>query len=261
MRRYYNYLITFKKFYFLFTILVKRDIKKKYKGSFLGILWSLINPLLNMIVLTIVFSTIFKNNIENFPVYLLSGRLLFSFFESATTWSMNSIFSSASLLKKVYVPKYIMTLAGITANFINFLISLLALIIVILFTGADITMSVIYTPLYLVLFFIFVCGISFILSTVTVFFKDVSYIYQVFVQILIYASAIFYPASIIPEKYQIILTLNPIYHYVSGFRQVVYLGLNPDWVNLAICTMLAGLSMTIGAIVFAKNQDKFILHI
>lgn len=261
MRKYINYLLTFKNFYYLFTILVKRDIKKKYKGSILGILWSLINPLLNMIILAIVFSTLFKNNIQNFPVYLLTGRLLFSFFESATSSSMKSIINSASLLKKVYVPKYIMTFAGVTANFINFLISMIALVLVIIATDAKITWNILYSPVYLLLFFIFVSGISFILSTITVFFRDITHIYQVFVHLLVYASAIFYPVDIIPDKFRFILTLNPLYHFISGFRQSVYYGLPPEFNNLMICSVLALLSMIIGIIVFKNKQDKFILHI
>jgi ABC-type polysaccharide/polyol phosphate export permease len=261
LKKYINYLLTFKKFYYLFTILVKRNIKKKYKGSALGILWSLLNPLLNMIVLTIVFSTLFRRSIENFPVYLLSGRLIFGFFSSSTSTSLRSIINSAPLLKKVYIPKYIMTLADITANFITFMISMLDLIIVILITRAEITLNIIYAPIILILLFVFVCGVSLILSTITVFFRDISYLYQVSLTMLVYASAVFYPKEIIPPKYQFILTFNPVFHYIEGFRQSVYYGLPPEIDNLIICTLIAFVSIVVGIVVFEKNQDKFMLHI
>jgi ABC-type polysaccharide/polyol phosphate export permease len=214
-----------------------------------------------MIVLTIVFSTLFRGTIENFPVYLLSGRLIFSFFSLATSASIKSIINSASLLKKVYIPKYIMTLADVTANFITFLISIVDLFLVIIITRADITPNILYAPIYLLLLFVFVCGVSFILSTISVFFRDMSYIYQVFTTILIYVSAIFYPKEIIPQKYQFILTFNPVFHYIEGFRQSVYYGLPPEIDNLIICTLIAFVSIVVGIVVFEKNQDKFMLHI
>ncbi|MFD2672025.1 ABC transporter permease [Marinicrinis sediminis] len=261
MYKYINYIRTFIKYYYLLVILVKKDVKKKYKGSVLGILWSFINPLLNMIILTVVFSTLFARTIDNFPVYLLSGALLFSFFSTSTTMSMNSIISSANLFKKVYIPKYIITLSKVLSNFIFFLISLLVLILIMLVTSADITLYLMYAPIYLMLLFFFCCGVSLILATITVFFRDIEHLYGVIITALMYASAIFYPPTIIPDKYQFILVLNPVYYFIDGFRQVVYDGTSIEIANLTICLVLALISMIIGVIVFEKNQDKFILHI
>lgn len=261
MEKYMTFYKTFNKYYFLLTLLVKKDIKKKYKGSFLGILWSLLNPLLYMTVLTIVFSTLFNRSIENFPVYLLSGMLLFVFFATSTSASMKSIILAASLIKKVYIPKYVLTLSNIISNFIYFVISLVVLVIIMIATNANISINIIFTPLYLILLFFFSCGISLILATVTVFFRDIEHLYGIFTQALMYASAIFYPAEIIPEKYQFILTYNPVYYFIKGFRDLVYYGMPFDLVNLLLCFILAVISMTIGIVIFAKNQDKFIFHI
>ncbi|MCF6093261.1 ABC transporter permease [Microaerobacter geothermalis] len=261
MKKYTIYLKTFKKYSYLLTILVKKDVKKKYKGSYLGILWSLLNPLLNMIVITIVFSTLFGRTIENFPVYLLSGLLLFGFFSSSTTTAMKSVILSANLIKKVYIPKYIFTLSNIISNFIFFAISLIDLVLIMVVTRADITMNVIYAPIYLILLFLFSCGVSLILATITVFFRDLEYLYGVLITALMYASAIFYPEEIIPEKYQFILTLNPVYYFISGFRNVVYYGLPLELNNLLISSAIAVISMIVGILVFEKNQDKFILYI
>jgi ABC-type polysaccharide/polyol phosphate export permease len=261
MNRYLTFIRTFIKYYFLLTLLVKKDLKKKYKGSILGVLWSLINPLLNMIVITIVFSTLFKNSVDNFPVYLLSGLLLFGFFSTSTSTSMKSVISAASLINKVAIPKYIITLANTISNFIFFNISLIVLVLIMLVTKAEITLNIIYAPLYLFLFFLFSCGISFILATVTVFFRDIEHLYGVLITALMYASAIFYPTSIIPDKYQFILTLNPIYYFISGFRDVVYTGVPIDSNNILICIGLAGFSMFIGITVFEKNKDKFIFYV
>jgi ABC-type polysaccharide/polyol phosphate export permease len=261
MKKYITYLKTFNKYYFLLTILVKKDIKKKYKGSFLGILWSLINPLLNMIVITIVFSTLFKSSVDNFPVYLLSGFLLFGFFSSSTSTAMKSVISSASLINKVYIPKYIITVSNTISNFVFFAISLIDLVLIMIVTRADITVNIIYAPIYILLLFLFGCGISLILATITVFFRDIEHLYGVFITVLMYASAIFYPTDIIPDKYQFILTLNPMHYFIEGFRHVVYNGMPLDLMNLLICCILAAISMIVGIVVFEKNQDKFILYI
>ncbi|MEB3100929.1 ABC transporter permease [Ferviditalea candida] len=261
MNKYITYLKTFNKYYYLLTLLVKKDIKKKYKGSFLGILWSLLNPLLNMIVLTIVFSTLFKENVHNFPVYMLSGQLLFGFFSSSTMGSLNSVISSASLINKVYVPKYIFTFSRLMSDFVFFAISLVDLLLIMIVTRADITINIMYAPIYLLLLLVFSSGVSLILATVTVFFRDIEHLYGVFITFLMYGSAIFYPASIIPDKFQFILTLNPVFYFINGFRNVVYDGFPVDSTNLMICLTLAVISLIIGIVVFEKNQDKFILHI
>lgn len=261
MDRYITYFKTFKKYYYLLTILVKKDVKKKYKGSYLGILWSLLNPLFNMIILTIVFSTLFKGSVHNFPVYLLSGQLVFGFFSSSTTSSMKSIIMSANLINKVYVPKYIITLSSILSNFIFFIISLADLIIIMIVTKTNITLHILYAPIYLVLLFFFSCGVSLVLATATVFFRDIEHLYGVLTTALLYASAIFYPAKIIPGDFKLILILNPIHYIIKGFRDVVYSGVSIDFQNLLICSFCAAISMVIGIIVFEKNQDKFILYI
>ncbi len=130
------YVQNFNKYTFLLTELIKRDISGKYKDSTLGLFWSFLNPLLSMIVLTMVFSLIFANTIENFPVYLLSGKLVFDLFANATTGAMDSIKANSEIIKKIYVPKYMFAVGIVCSEFINFLISLVVLVAVMIFTGA-----------------------------------------------------------------------------------------------------------------------------
>lgn len=261
VQRYTIYFKNFRKYYFLLTLLVKKEVKSKYKGSFLGILWSFFNPLLNMIVLSIVFSTLFKHDIENYPVYLLSGMLIFSFFSGSTTVSMKSIINAEGLIKKIYVPKYIITVSKIVSNFIFFLISVPVLIIIMIFTRSEMTLNMLYAPIYIVLLLFFCCGISLILATMTVFFKDLEHIYGVLISALMYASAIFYPPDIIPEQLSFIIDFNPMHYFIEGFRGAVYYHSAFDIKNAIVCATLAVISMVIGIIVFEKNQHKFIYHI
>lgn len=261
MYRYVIYFKTFRRYTYLLRLLVRKDIKRKYKGSYLGILWSLLNPLLHMVVLTVVFSELFRMNIENFPVYLLAGKLIFDFFSSSTTASMNSIIQAAELIKKVYIPKYIITLSTVISNFVFFLISLLVLVFIMVVTRAPVTVNLLFTPIYLLLLFFFCCGIGLILATVTVFFRDAQHLYGVLTTVLMFTSTIFYPAEIIPAKFRFILDFNPVYYFIDGFRDVVHAGMPADPTNVLICAVLAVISMIAGILVFEKHQDKFILYL
>ena len=127
-----TYVQNFLKFQPLLKELIARDIKVKYRKSVLGVLWTLLNPLFMMIVLSVVFSNLFKFDVEYFPVYLLSGQLIFNFYSEVTTCSMSAIIDNGPLIKKVYVPKYLFILARTFSSTINLLASFTALIVVML---------------------------------------------------------------------------------------------------------------------------------
>lgn len=246
---------------YLLQVMIKRDIKNKYKGSYLGILWSLLNPLLQMIVLTIIFSTLFSRDIKNFALYMISGRILFDFFSTTTTMAIRSLTSTSALIKKVYFPKYIIPLSKVSSNFIVFLISLIDLVLVMVVTGAPLTSAVLIAPLYLFIFLVFTLGVSLLLSTVAVFFRDIEHLYGIVMMTLMYFSAIFYPADILPSKYKILLAMNPMFQFIEGFRSCVYYNIGISYMNLIICSSWAVTALIVGLICFKKNQDKFILHI
>lgn len=178
------YVQNFNKYTFLLTELIKRDISGKYKDSTLGLFWSFLNPLLSMIVLTMVFSLIFANTIENFPVYLLSGKLVFDLFANATTGAMDSIKANSEIIKKIYVPKYMFAVGIVCSEFINFLISLVVLVAVMIFTGAPFHFALIYSPIPLFFLLVLTMGVGLILATATTFFTDIKYLYGVLVMLL-----------------------------------------------------------------------------
>ena len=125
-----KYIDNFRQYQFLLSELVKKGIKLKYRRSYLGIFWSMLEPLLSMIVLTIVFGTLYGNKDRTFPVYILTGRLLYSFYSQATKAALKSIRANSGMIKKVYVPKYLYPLSAVAYNYVIFLISLLVLAIV-----------------------------------------------------------------------------------------------------------------------------------
>ena len=255
------YIQNFLKYRNLLRELVVRDIKVKYRRSFLGILWSLLNPLLMMIIITIVFSSLFRFDIANFPIYLLTGQIMFNFFSEATNMAMFSIIGNGSLIKKVYIPKYIFPLSKVLSSFVSLLFSLIAIVIMIIITKVKITWTVLFFPLPLLYVLIFSIGIGMILSAMSVFFRDIFHLYGVILTAWNYLTPIFYPAKIIPNKYKFFIEYNPLYYMIECFRDIILYGKLPSLQFNLICIMSCTLSLIIGTYVFYKNQDKYILYI
>lgn len=256
-----TYITNFLKYKTLLLELVRRDIKVKYKKSFLGILWSLLNPLLTMLVMMVVFSHVFRSDIKNFPVYLLSGNIMFSFFSEATNMSMTSVLGSASLIKKVYIPKYIFPLSKCLSSFVNLLFSLAAVFVIMLITRVKLGWSFLLFPVPILLLLVFIMGVSLILSAYAVFFRDIIHLYSVLVLILMYLTPLFYPEKIIPGKYKLFLYINPLYHYIKFFRATILYGVLPSASNVIICTLLSFGTFILGLYLFYRKQDKFILYV
>ena len=252
---------TFNKFKHLLRLLVKRDFVSRYRRSVLGVLWSLLNPLLTMLVMTMVFSYIFRFQIEFFPVYLLSGQIIFGFFSESTTLAMGSITGSAAIIKKVYVPKYIFPMSRVISSLVNLAFSFLAFLLVFIIIRANFHFTIFLVPIPIIYTFIFSLGIGMLLSSVAVFFRDITYLYGVFITFLTYLTPLFYPVSILPEWVRQILGLNPLYHFVDYFRNLALYGVIPGlWANL-VCLGFALAALCGGAYVSMSQQDKYILYL
>lgn len=246
----------------LLRLLVTKNIKLKYRRSWLGYVWSILNPLMIMMVMTVIFSTMFRRNIENYPVYLFCGQLLFNFMNTSTTQSQFSITSNAALLKKTYVPKYLFTLAKVTSCLVDLLFSLGALVIVILVTRARITWYALLFPFVLLQLYVFCIGLGLFLAQASVFFKDTQFIYQAVTTAWMYLSAIFYPVESLSEELSwCILHLNPMYFYIGQFRALVYNGTMPAMYQIVSGIFAAVVMLMLGIWSFLKTKDEFILHI
>ena len=245
---------------FLLKQLVKKNLNSKYKDSVLGILWSFFNPLLIMIVFTAIFSMLFGRNIDNYPVYFLSGRLLYDFFSAGSKGAMNSIKRNSGILKKIYVPKYMFAVSAVCYEFINFLISFVILFGVMIFTGAEFHPTLVLSIIPIIFLFILVFGLGLILSVCNTYFSDIGYLYNVFTLVLMYASALFYPIEVVPSRVQILFTLNPVYAAIASFRQCVY-GVMPDMLSLAYLAVFSITVLLIGIILFKMYDKKLSLEL
>jgi len=260
-RKLISFLPTFWKYRPLLTQLVRRDFLVKYKRSVLGVVWTLLNPLANMIILSIVFSELFRVTIPYFPVYVLSGTVLFGCFAEATQGALQSVVAQASFVRKVYVPKYIFPLSTTLTGFVTLLFSLAALLLVMLVTGAPFHAAMLIAPAVIVYMLVFCSGMGMLLSTAYVFFRDTVHIYGVLTLALNYLSAIFFNVSIVPERYMVIFAVNPMYHYIRVFRMAMLYGTWPPLMDHLICGGIAMIALCVGIFVFYRNQDKFILHV
>jgi len=257
-----KYIRNFLDYKYLLFELVKKNIKLKYRRSYLGILWTLIEPLLTMIVLTVVFGTLFGRDDRTFPVYVLCGRLLFSFFSSSTKAGLKAVSGNAAMIKKVYVPKYIYVIAAIVSNFVTFLISLIVLVAVGAVLKVHPTIYVLEAVLPVIVLLVMSLGAGLVLATLDVFFRDIEYIWSVATMLIMYASAIFYTTERVANTGNAwIFDINPVYMCIANFRNAVLYGQPMNVMYFAKSSIIAIVLLVAGAVMFYKNQDKFILHV
>lgn len=254
-------ILALQKYQFLIKQLVHRDFLAKYKRSILGVFWSFLNPLLNMLVQYVVFSNMFRFNIPYFPVYLLCGNVVFSYFSEACGMSLMSIVGNAGLITKVYMPKYIYPLTRIMSSMINLLISLIPLLVVAVISGLMPTKAFLLLPVPLLCLAMFCLGLGMLLASAMVFFRDVQFLWGVLTTIWMYLTPIFYPLDALPEAVQTIVKLNPLYYYVTFVRTCIISGISPEIRMYALCVVIGLVMLMIGAFVFKKSQDKFILYL
>lgn len=250
-----------KKYRPLMSELVKRDLKIKYRRSALGYLWSLLNPLLMMCVMTLVFSYMFRFDIPNYPIYLICGQTLWTFFSESTSMAMNSILENGALIKKVYIPKFIFPISRVLSSFVTMLFSLAAILIVMLATGAAFHPIILLFWVPLIFLFTFCCGMGMVLSALAVQFRDIRHLYGVATLAWMYLTPIFYPLSSLPKVAQDLIKLNPMYHYINLFRNLVLYGEIPGPNTWFACTASALVFLLLGLVIFRKQQKNFILYL
>lgn len=251
----------FRQYSNLFTELVRKGIKLKYRRSYLGVLWSMVEPLLTMLVLTIVFGTLLGHNEKSFPVYILTGRLMYTLFSQSTTSALKSIRQNEAMIKKVYVPKYLYPLANICFNYILFLISLVVLGAVALVLGVYPTYRTLFAIVPLCILFLLSVGVGMILATVGVYFRDMEYLWNVGLMLVMYTCAIFYyPEKILTSSVSWILKYNPLFCIISNFRSCIF-GEVMDMGMLVYSLGFALACIVLGGLFFNRKQDEFILHL
>ncbi len=265
-----NILSNFKRYQFLMSQLITRDFKVKYKRSVLGVVWSLLYPVLMMTVMAMVFSQMFRFSVEgiNYLVYLMTGIVMFQYFSEATNNAMTSVVGNFGLINKVYIPKYIFPVAKCIFVGINFVLTLIPWLILIILTQfglgtypASINWYYLLIPYIFLCFFLFTVGIGLLLSCISVFLRDMFYIYGIILTIWNYFTPVFYSIDILPASLQTLFKFNPLYQFITSVRSIVLYGARPSITTLVILGLIGVGTLLIGAFVFKKKQDKFIYYI
>ena len=247
---------------FVLRSLVSKDFKLKYRRSVLGILWSLLNPLLMMIVMAAVFSYMFRFQIEHFPVYLILGTIVFDLMSRSTTGAMGSILESQSLIKKIRIAKIIFPLEKVVFELVNFGLAFIAALAVMLFFQVTPSIHAIWgLPLLVIMLTVFCTGLSFLISALSVFFRDVMHLWGVLMTAWTYMTPLFYPYEMLEGWMQAIMQFNPMFHYVTFFRDIMMWNTNPGLMECLICLGMAVVTFAVGYLVFRKTESKFILYI
>lgn len=256
-----EFLAKFRQYGSLLRELVVRDLKIKYRRSFLGYIWSLLNPILMMVVMSVIFSYMFRFDIPNYPLYLICGQTLWAFFAESTTIGMQSVITNGPLIRKVYIPKYIFPISRVLSSFVTMSLSLVAILLVMLFTGVRFSFAMLLAPIPLALMLIFAMGVAMLISACAVYFRDIIHLYSVVILAWMYCTAIFYPVSALPPKVGFLIRFNPMYNYISFFRNLMLSGTLPDTWTWVACVLSSCLAFLLGGAVFRKLQRNFILYI
>lgn len=245
-----------KQYWFVIRELTSREIKRKYSRSKLGIIWSVLNPILFMIVISLVFSKMFSRSIENFPIYYLCGNIIWSFYTGATNSSMGALVDNKNMLIKVKLPMEVFIFSRVYTAFVNFLYSLIAFAVMLIFFRIQVTWTYLFFPVIVLCAVVFSLGVSYVLATAYVFFGDIKHLYSVFLTLLMYLSALFYPVSSLPDVLQEVISFNPVFIFVDGVRDVIMYNTLPDGISLIKMFGYSIIMYLIGLLVFKKNKNK-----
>ena len=250
-----------KKHQFLFEELVKRDFKQKYKRTVLGMGWSILSPLLTLLVMKLVFTQFFGRNMPHYTTYLFAGNLMFSYFREATTGGMNALMANKHIFTKVNVPKYMFLLTKNVSAVINFGLTLLVFFLFAAIDGVTFSWKFI-TILYPILcLMVFNIGVGLILSALFVFFRDISYLYDVFTMLLMYMSAIFYTVDSYAPAVQRLFLLNPVYCAIKYVRLIVLEGTIPSVQFHLLLLFYAAMAMLLGGLIYKKKNHEFLYYV
>ena len=245
----------------LVILLVQRDLRVRYRGSFLGYLWSMMNPLLYMVILTFVFNHLMRFKVENYAVFILSGILIWNLFLQSLMIGVNSILANGALLRKVKVPATLFPAASVCSVLVNFVLALGPYLLIALFSGVKLTSSILMLPVILLPYLLFIFGLVLLVSSLNVRFRDIGHVMEPLLTMTFYATPVLYPIDMLPDFYRMIISLNPMTHYVADLRQVLFEGHWPHFQQIGLIYAMAAASLALGAFVYRKSRDGFIYNL
>jgi ABC-2 type transport system permease protein len=241
----------------LVVFLVRRDITARYKRSVLGVAWTMLNPLGMMIVLSIVFSNLFKITTAGYPAYVLSGLIAWTFFSQTSSNAINVLVWGGDLLQRIYIPRSTFAISAICTGLVNLILSMVPLIAVMLVIRVPIPVTILLSPLAMILLGLFSLGFGLLISTIGIYFADVVEMYAIVLMAWMYMTPIIYPLDILPSNIQGLLQFNPLVHLIGLFRSLVYEGIVPSLEQWLLSIGIAFGTLIIGWLIFTEKSDEF----
>lgn len=253
--------VQLKKYQFLLEELVKRDFKKKYKRTILGMGWSMLMPLLILLAMKVVFGQFFGRSVDHYTTYIFCGILIFNWFSEATNCGMLSLYGNAHIFTKVNVPKYLFLLSGIVQTFINFVLSLIVFFFFCWLDNVSFTWKFVLLLYPVTTMLLFSVGMGMLLSALFIFFRDIDYLWRVFLQLLVYGSAIFYTIDKFPPNLKLAFALNPLYRHISYFREIVLAERIPSLETHLTLLGFALAVLLLGMYMYKHYNTKFLYYV
>ncbi len=241
--------------------MVKRNVTARYKRSVLGVIWTQLDPLLTMIIMALVFTAVLRRSIPGFPVYLLSGLIIWNYVSQSTTSAISDLLLGGALLGRVYLPQSIFAVTAVLTGFVNILLSIGPLLLLIVIYQRPFTIAWLFVPFGLLIVSAFTLGLGLFVSAFAVFFTDIQNIFNIIMRLLMYLSAIFYTVERLPEALSYLIMINPIYNMIQLFRDPVYNGSFPPIEMMIYSTVIAVSFLSMGLWVFTKLSDKYAYHV
>ena len=236
---------------------VKKDVRGKYKNSFLGVIWSFLNPLLQIAVYAFVFGKILNVGEDNYAVFICCGLIPWTFFSTSINRSAFTIIENGGIIKKVFFPREILPISVVTAECVNFFISTVIILGFVLASGLGFSWHILFYPVILFVLYFFLVSISFVISSITVYVRDIQHFISVFLQLMFYATPIAYASSRVPESFQWIVKLNPVAYVIEGFRDIFINHTIPNMAGIGILFAVSLVLFVVNYAIFEKLQKNF----
>ena len=238
-------------------VLGQKDFKLRYRSSVLGFIWSLLNPLAYMLILTVVFSFLLRVSVPNFPAWLLIGLLVWRFFAIGTSQGLTSLIEEPSLVTKVNLPRYLIVLSSNTANLLGASLEFVTLLPLLFLLGVNLTPYVLVLPVILLTEFLLVFGVSLLLSSLTVSYRDFNELWTLALQLGFFLSPIVYDSSLIPSRYLYLYSINPITRLIESTRAIFLQHQLPSQFDFSIVISSVLLLLLVGGVVFRSLEGRF----
>lgn len=237
--------------------MILSELRTRYRGSFLGFLWTFINPLLTLLVYTFIFSKIMKVTMPHYALFMFIGLLAWNLFATSVQSSSSVIVRQGSLVKKIYFPREILPLSVVGGSVINYLFSLVILVPFMLISGYRPTIDWLFVPLILLLETIFTVGLSLLLSSLTVYLRDIEHMLGIFLMLWFYLTPVVYSISMLSPRVSQLFKLNPMSDVVLSFQSALYYHESPHWKLFVYGFVISVVVLLFGWWLFVRLNRRF----